>query len=179
MKFSDVLGGARLLELEPIGDERGFFARTWCTDEARGEGLVPQIEQCSVSFNRQRGTLRGLHYQREPFAEQRLVRVTRGAIWDVVVDIRPGSETFGQWFGVELTADNRKQLLVPEGFAHGFQTLVEDSEVLYMMSTPYHAELQAGIHHADPSLAIEWPLEISTISERDQELPHLEQGSSR
>jgi len=140
------LAGAYLIEPEPVSDERGFFARTWCWNEFADKGLNPNLVQCNISYNKARGTLRGMHYQTAPHAEAKLVRCTQGAIYDVIVDLRNDSSTFTQWFGAELTAQNRKALYVPEGFAHGFITLKDDTEMLYQMSEFFHAECAAGVH---------------------------------
>ncbi|NIM27742.1 MAG: dTDP-4-dehydrorhamnose 3,5-epimerase, partial [Gammaproteobacteria bacterium] len=153
MKFTRTeLEGVWLLDLETVDDDRGFFARTWCGQEFRQRGLSAQLAQCNLSYNRRRGTLRGLHYQAPPHEEAKLVRVTRGAIFDVAVDVRPHSQTALQWLSVELTADNRRSLYVAEGFAHGFQTLTDDTEVLYQMSTAYHPDSARGIRWNDPAL---------------------------
>jgi dTDP-4-dehydrorhamnose 3,5-epimerase len=167
------LTGAYLIELELLEDERGFFARSFCQSEFRAHGLDPVVAQCNVSFNRKRGTLRGLHYQAEPHVEAKLVRCTRGAVWDVIVDLRKGSLTVRQWHAAELTADNRRALYIPAGFAHGFQTLADDSEVLYQMSEFYHPESARGILWDDPALQINWPLSNPTVSERDRSYPPL------
>jgi dTDP-4-dehydrorhamnose 3,5-epimerase len=167
------LTGAYLIELELLEDERGFFARSFCQSEFRAHGLDPVVAQCNVSFNRKRGTLRGLHYQAEPHAEAKLVRCTRGAVWDVIVDLRKGSLTVRQWHAAELTADNRRALYIPAGFAHGFQTLADDTEVLYQMSEFYHPESARGILWDDPALQINWPLSNPTVSERDRSYPPL------
>lgn len=169
MKFEAVpLNGAYLIELERLEDERGFFARSFCQDEFRAHGLEPVIAQCNVSFNRKRGTLRGLHYQAEPHAEAKLVRCTRGAIWDVIVDLREGSATARKWYATELTADNQRALYIPKGFAHGFQALVDDTEVLYQMSEFYYPESARGVRWDDRALAINWPLPNPIVSKRDQ-----------
>jgi dTDP-4-dehydrorhamnose 3,5-epimerase len=165
------LSGAHLVELEPVADERGFFARTWCAEEFRTYGLNPTLAQCSISFNKRRGTLRGLHYQEEPHAEAKLVRCTAGAIQDVILDLRPASNSFGKWFAVELTSANRKMLYVPEGLAHGFQTLIDDTEVFYQISVNYHPESGRGVRWNDPLFGIEWPIQDPTISRRDQSFP--------
>lgn len=149
--------GALLIDLEPQADERGFFARSLCVEEFARHGLEGRMVQQSLSWNPRRGTLRGLHYQAAPHAEDKLVRVTRGAIFDVIVDLRPGSTTFGHWHGVELNADNRRQLYIPKGLAHGFQTLEDNSEVFYQMTVPFHSDAPRGIRWDDPSLAIAWP----------------------
>lgn len=165
------LAGVVLVEPNRISDERGFFARTFCARSFRDRGLDPAVAQCSVSFNRRRGTVRGMHYQADPHGEAKLVRCTRGAIHDVIVDVRPGSATRGRWYGIDLDADNRRGLFIPAGFAHGFQTLADDTEVFYQISTDYVAEAARGIRHDDPTLAIVWPLAVSVISERDHTLP--------
>lgn len=162
------LAGAYLIEPELISDERGFFARTYCRNEFADKGLNPNLVQCNISYNKAGGTLRGMHYQKAPYSEAKLVRCTRGGIYDVVIDLRPDSGTFTRWFGAELTADNRKALYVPEGFAHGFITLQDDTEVLYQMSEFFHAEYAAGVHWNDPAFSIQWPIEVKVISERDK-----------
>jgi dTDP-4-dehydrorhamnose 3,5-epimerase len=166
-----------IVELEEHVDERGSFARTWCRDEMAEAGLAAELAQCSVSKNRRAGTLRGLHYQRAPHDEAKLVRCTRGRIFDVAVDLRTGSATRGRWVGVELDPENGRALYVPEGCAHGFQTLVDDSDVSYMISVPYAPEASGGIRWDDPDLAIEWPRAAErTISGRDLALPSYAEG---
>jgi len=167
------LRGAFLIELEKHADERGFFARSFCQDEFRAHGLRPVIAQCNVSWNRKRGTLRGLHYQASPHEEAKVVRCTRGVVWDVIVDLRQSSPTRMRWHALELTAENHLALYVPEGFAHGFQTLSDDSEVLYQMSEFYHPELASGLRWDDPRLGIGWPLPHPMLSERDRSYPLL------
>ena len=168
MKFIETgFSGAWLIEPDFISDERGFFARTYCKNEFLDKGLNPNLVQCNISYNKVRGTLRGMHYQKAPHAEAKLVRCTQGGIYDVIVDLRSDSKTFVQWFGVELTAKNRKALYVPEGFAHGFLTLMEESEVLYQMSEFFHAECAAGIRWNDTKLAIDWPEDVTILSDRD------------
>lgn len=162
------LQGAYLIELELLKDERGFFARTWSAEEFSEHGLNPKIAQCNTSMNKQKGTLRGMHYQIAPHEEAKLVRCTAGAIYDVIVDLRPDSPTRSQWFGVELTSQNRQMVYVPPGFAHGFQTLVDETEVFYQVSEYYHQESARGVRWDDPAFGIEWPLEVSVISERDR-----------
>lgn len=164
------LKGAYIIDIEPILDERGFFARTWCRKEFGAHGLNPDLMQCNTSFNKKRGTLRGMHYQAAPYEEAKLVRCTMGAIYDVIIDIREMSETYLQWFACELTAENRKMLYVPEGFAHGFQTLVDNTEVLYQMSEFYHPDYARGIRWDDHAFAIEWPIEEKIISDNDKYL---------
>jgi dTDP-4-dehydrorhamnose 3,5-epimerase len=167
------LAGAFVVDPERIEDERGFFARTWCAREFEKHGLDPRLAQCNVSFNRRRGTLRGMHYQAEPHAEAKLVRCTRGAIHDVIVDLRPGSTTCRRWVAVELTAENRRMLYIPEGFAHGFQTLEDETEVFYQMSVPFHPAAARGVRHDDPALGIAWPLDVGVISQKDRGYPLL------
>jgi dTDP-4-dehydrorhamnose 3,5-epimerase len=166
---STKLKGAYVIEPERLEDDRGFFARTWCQKEFADYGLDPILVQCNVSFNKRKGTLRGMHFQLPPSAEAKLVRCTKGAIYDVIVDLQQKSETFLQWISVELTADNRKALYVPKGFAHGFQTLEDDSEVFYQMSEFYAPECATGFRWNDPQFKIVWPEEISIISKRDEE----------
>lgn len=162
------LEGAYVVELDRLEDERGFFARTFCAEEFRRAGLVPAVSQCSVSFNKRRGTLRGLHYQAAPHEETKLVRCTQGAVWDVIVDLREGSATRCRWHGVELSAENRRAFYIPTGFAHGFQTLREDSELLYMMDVPYHGPSARGVAWDDPAFGIQWPLAEPFMSDRDR-----------
>jgi len=168
MTFTETeLPGAFLLDIAPSADERGFFARSWCSDEAAAHGLNPRVVQCSISSNARKGTLRGLHYQAAPFPEAKLVRCIAGAIYDVIVDLRPGSATRGRYVGVELTAANHRALYVPEGFAHGFLTLMDGSEVFYQMSEFYHPETARGVRWNDPAFAIAWPAPPAIISPRD------------
>ncbi|MEZ6060314.1 MAG: dTDP-4-dehydrorhamnose 3,5-epimerase [Planctomycetaceae bacterium] len=165
--------GAWLLEPVRHADNRGWFARTWCHNEFQDHGLPTSFVQCSVSFNVLRGTLRGMHFQSAPHEEAKLVRCTRGVIFDVIVDIRPQSPVYGQWQAFELTADNGHAVYIPGGFAHGFQTLTDNSEVSYQMTEFYHPQSAAGFHHADSSVQIHWPCEVTRISEADQSLPLL------
>jgi len=167
------LDGAFVVEPEPVRDDRGFFARSFCQNEFRARGLDPAVAQCNISFNSRRGTLRGLHFQVKPHEEAKLVRCTRGAIWDVIVDLREVSPTRYQWFSVDLSADNHRALYVPPGFAHGFQTLVDDSEVLYLMSEFYHPESARGLRWDDPAFGISWPYADPVISSRDRSYPLL------
>lgn len=173
MKFTPtVLAGAYIIDVEPMEDERGFFARSWCADELRAHGLDPNLAQCSVSFNRKKGTLRGMHYQGAPHEETKVVRCTAGSIYDVIVDVRPESPTFKKWISVELSAENRRMIYVPTGFAHGFQSLVENTEVFYMVSEFYHPEYSRSVRWNDPQFAIEWPPEEHrVISTRDRDYP--------
>jgi len=172
MRFTSLLlRGAYLVELEPIHDERGFFARTWCPGEFGAQGLNATFVQTSISYNKCRGTLRGLHYQTKPHAEAKLVRCSAGAIYDVIVDLRPGSATYRQWLALELTAANHKMAYIPEGFAHGFQTLADESEVFYQISAPYVSECARGVRWDDPAFRIEWPIADPIISDRDRAFP--------
>lgn len=172
MLFSETkLPGAFVVDLERREDERGFFARAWCAQEFEARGLNPHLAQCNLSFNQRRGTVRGMHYQAAPFAEAKLVRCVRGALYDVIIDLRPASSTFKQWAAVELTAENRRALYVPEGLAHGFQTLADDTEVFYQMSEFYHPECARGVRWDEPEVGVEWPITEVVISERDQQLP--------
>lgn len=165
------LPGAVLIEIERREDERGFFARTFCEREFAAAGLPTRFPQSNVSFNRVRGTVRGMHFQRAPYDEPKLVRCTRGVIYDQIIDLRPDSPTFRRAFGAELSEDNRTALYVPPGFAHGFQTLQDRSEVLYMMGEFYVANAAAGVRWNDPAFDLSWPLPISVISERDLAYP--------
>ncbi len=175
------LPGAYLVEPQRHEDDRGFFARTWCVEEFKQHGLNPNLVQCNVSFNKKKGTLRGMHYQAAPHEEVKLVRCTRGALYDVIIDLRRDSTTFKQWFGVQLTAENRKALYIPEGFAHGFQTLEDETEVFYQMSEFYHSESARGLRYDDPAFGIEWAAPEITVSEKDDTNPKYEtsQGSVR
>lgn len=165
------IDGAYVIDLDKRQDERGFFARLWCEQEMRNCGLSTRIAQINTGFSPQAGTLRGLHYQLAPHAEVKLVRCTRGAVFDVIVDIRPGSPTFRQWMGLELTADNGRQLYVPEGCAHGYLTLVGDSELVYLTSQPYVPEAARGLRYDDPAFSIRWPREAGTVSAADRSWP--------
>ncbi len=162
------LPGAYVLEPERREDERGFFARTWCRQEFEARGLDARLVQCSVSFNRRRGTLRGLHFQAPPREEPKVVRCTRGSLFDVVVDLRPDSPTRFHWAGVTLTAENRLALYVPPGLAHGFQTLEDETEVFYQIGELYYPELARGVRWDDPAFGVAWPLPDPILSERDR-----------
>jgi len=163
------LRGAFLISPERIEDARGFFARAWCRREFEANGLNPEMVQANISYNRSMGTVRGMHYQRAPHEEVKLVRCTRGRMFDVIVDLRKDSETFGTWFGTELSEENRRFIYVPEGFAHGFQTLEDDCEIFYQHSVYYTPGFAAGLLWNDPSLAIDWPIKHTpVISEQDQ-----------
>jgi dTDP-4-dehydrorhamnose 3,5-epimerase len=165
------LQGVFEIRIEPLRDERGFFARSWCQTEFKAHGLNPALVQCNISFNGRKGTLRGMHYQLAPYAEAKLIRCTRGAIYDVIVDLRRESPTFKQWVSVVLTAEKRNMAYVPEDCAHGFLTLEDDTEVLYQMSQFFSAESARGVRWDDPAFQIAWPHEIAVISERDKNYP--------
>jgi dTDP-4-dehydrorhamnose 3,5-epimerase len=166
-----ILMGAYLIKAERLEDERGFFARVWCCREFEAHGLGTALAQCNVSFNVSRGTLRGMHYQVAPHEEAKLVRCTMGAIYDVIVDLRRGSPTYRRHFGEVLSAENRNMLYIPEGFAHGFITLEDRTEVFYQMSAFYDAESARGVRWDDPAFGIRWPAEVRVISERDRSYP--------
>ena len=169
MHFTETpLIGALVVELQPHKDDRGLFARTFCAREFRAQGLIETVVQCNTSWNTSKGTVRGLHYQLPPSSEAKLVRCTAGAVWDVIVDLRPASRTYLQHVGVELTAANQKALYIPEMFAHGFQTLEDGTEVFYQMSEFYAPELARGLRYDDPKLGIKWPLAVASISDKDQ-----------
>jgi dTDP-4-dehydrorhamnose 3,5-epimerase len=169
------LPGLFVVELERREDERGYFARAWCANEFAEHGLTNRVVQANVSRNPRVGTLRGMHFQREPHAEAKLVRCTQGAIYDVAVDLRPGSETFKQWLGVELTAENGRALFVPEGFAHGYQTLTADSEVFYQVSEFYTPSAEGGVRWNDPAFGIGWPdPDNAFLSDKDRSWPDFE-----
>ena len=165
------LSGAFVIEPERIEDPRGFFARTFCAREFEAHGLNVGIAQTNLSYNPRRGTLRGMHYQRAPFAETKLIRCTRGAIHDVIIDLRPGLPTFKAHFGIRLDAENRTMLYVPEGFAHGFLTLSEGTEVSYQISQFYNPEHGTGVRWDDPAFGIAWPEAVTVIAERDRIYP--------
>ena len=169
MKFTTTpIPGVWLVEMERSEDDRGWFARSWCAKEFEAHGLNPRLVQCNVSFNKKKDALRGMHWQAAPHAEAKLVRCTSGAIYDVALDLRPDSPTFRKWFAAELTADNGRSLYIPEGCAHGFQTLTDDAEVFYQMSESYHPESARGARWNDPAFGIQWPLPEPLISDRDQ-----------
>jgi dTDP-4-dehydrorhamnose 3,5-epimerase len=161
------LKGAFLIELDKFEDERGFFALSWSAEDFAARGLDSRLVECNVSFNRKTGTLRGMHYQQFPHGQVKIVRCTRGAIYDVIIDLRPASPTFKHWVSTELTADNHLALYVPTEFAHGFQTLEDNSEVLYQMSGPYVPDSGRGIRWNDPAIGIEWPMPVELINSRD------------
>lgn len=176
MIFSETeLAGAYTIELERHEDDRGFFARSFCEQEFADHGLVRHWAQSNVSFNEKRGTMRGMHWQIAPHQEVKLVRCTRGRVFDVIVDVRAGSETCGQWVGVELSEANRRMLYIPGGFAHGFLTTADKTEVFYEMSSPHVPEAARGFCWNDPQVAIAWPEAVTVISDRDAEYPTLDQ----
>jgi dTDP-4-dehydrorhamnose 3,5-epimerase len=172
VRFEELaLKGAYLVKIEPAADERGFFARTFCEDEFAARRLITGLSQASISFNGRRGTVRGMHFSVVPYAETKLVRCTAGAIHDVIVDLRPDSATYRDTIGIELSAGNRQALYIPTGFAHGFQTLKDETEVLYLIDTPYVVSAARGIRWNDPAIKIDWPEPITMISERDRQFP--------
>ncbi|MBZ0154772.1 MAG: dTDP-4-dehydrorhamnose 3,5-epimerase [Alphaproteobacteria bacterium] len=168
------LKGAFIIEPERIRDERGYFARTWCRREFESRGLNPRLVQCNISYTRSRGTLRGMHYQEEPYGEAKLVRCIRGELYDVIIDLRPGSPTYREWLPVTLAEGNGRMLYIPEGFAHGFLTLQDNTEVFYQMSEFYRPEYARGVRWDDPAFGIRWPVEVKAISERDACYPDYE-----
>ena len=172
------LEDAWLIDIEPREDERGFFGRIWCRQELAAQGLDTEIAQESLSFNRHRGTVRGLHFQRPPHEEIKIVRCTRGGIFDVIVDLRPRSPTYLRWQGFELTAENHKALYVPKGFAHGFQTLVDDAEIVYQISEFYAPNSAGGHRYDDAAFGVAWPLPVTMISERDLSWPAFNAATS-
>ncbi len=172
MIFHDTpLEGAYVIDPELREDDRGFFARTWCVQEFEEKGLNTNLVQCNISFNKRMGTLRGMHFQAAPYEEAKLVRCTMGSLFDVVIDLRPASETHLQWFGVELSAENRRMLFIPQGLAHGFQTLEDNTEVFYQMSEFYHPECARGVRWNDPLFSISWPFPAPILSDRDASYP--------
>lgn len=175
MQFIETkLKGAYIIDLEPRSDSRGFFARTFCQQEFEAHGLNPNVVQCNLSFNTKKGTLRGLHYQRPPATEAKLIRCIRGAIYDVIVDMRPESPTYLQHVGVELSAENHRAFYIPDLFAHGYQALTDGAEALYQVSEFYTPGVEGGLRYDDPVLGIDWPLPATEVSEKDQSWPLLE-----
>lgn len=172
MRFEAIsLDGAWLVHPEPMQDDRGFFVRTFCVNEFRDRGLETGFPQHSVSCSFRKGTVRGMHFQRSPHGEVKLVRCLSGSIWDVIIDIRPESPTFRQWRGFELSADNGLQLYIPKGFAHGFQTLSDDTRVNYLISEFYAPTAASGVRYNDPAFDVAWPLPVTTIAEKDLQWP--------
>lgn len=168
------LKDVHLVDLDKRGDERGFFARLFCTEEFGQAGLNREFQQINTSLSAKRGTLRGMHYQLMPSGEVKVVRCIRGALWDVVIDLRPDSPTFRQWFGAELSAENRTMLYVPRGFAHGFVTLTDDAEAVYLVSDPYAPTLERGLRWNDPAIGIRWPVEPIEVSPKDSSWPDFD-----
>lgn len=168
-----ILPGVFIIEPEPIPDHRGFFARVFCREKFQQLGLSSDLDQCSVSFNKRQGTLRGMHYQMDPFGEVKIIRCTMGAIFDVILDLREDSPTFKQWIGIELSSKNRKMLYVPEGLAHGFQTLEDETEVFYQMKGAFVPSAARGVKWNDPSFSIAWPIPVEVISEKDMQYPEF------
>jgi dTDP-4-dehydrorhamnose 3,5-epimerase len=172
------LTGLYLVEVEPFSDDRGFFARSFCAREFQAHGLESTVAQGNISFNKKAGTLRGLHFQAPPHEEDKLVRCTRGSIYDVAIDVRPNSRTYLNWFAAELTSENQRMMFIPRGFAHGFQTLVDESEVFYLMSEFYHPDSGRGLRWDDPAIGITWPLADPIISDKDRSYPPISNRSS-
>ncbi|MCV0400961.1 MAG: dTDP-4-dehydrorhamnose 3,5-epimerase [Nitrosopumilus sp.] len=169
MKFKELsLKGVYLIELEKIEDERGFFSRSWDKKIFENKGLNSNLSQCNISFNKNKGTVRGMHFQKKPYEEAKIIRCTKGRVFEVMIDIRINSPTFHKWISVELCEDKYEILYVPEGFALGFQTLSENTELYYQMSEYYHPEKSGGIRWNDPKIQIKWPLDCSTISKKDE-----------
>ena len=170
--------GAWIIDITPIRDQRGFFAMTWLPGELAERGMNPALAQCNLAFNARKGTLRGMHFQKAPHAQAKIVRATRGALLDVIVDLREDSPTFRQWDAVELTADNRRMFYMPEGIAHGYITLVDDTEAYYHASSAWVPASESGVRWDDPAFAIEWPFEPSIISDRDRQWPLFSGGGT-
>lgn len=168
MKFTETkLAGAYIIDLNKIEDDRGFFARTFCTQELEDHNLISDVKQANMSWNEKSGTMRGMHYQVDPYQETKLVRCVRGALYDVIIDLRADSPTYGEWVGVELTADNHRALFVPRDFAHGFVTLEDNTDAFYMVSQSYVPNAESGIRWNDPKFAIDWPIQPTLVSEKD------------
>jgi dTDP-4-dehydrorhamnose 3,5-epimerase len=168
------LAGAFVVDLDRKQDERGFFARAFCAKEFEQWGLRPQIVQANLSFSAKKGTIRGLHYQLPPASEPKFIRCIRGAIWDVIVDLRPESPTYLQHFGVELSADNRRAVYIPDMFAHGNQSLTDDAEMFYFVGEYYTPKCEQGLRYDDPAVAIQWPVPVTVVSEKDQQWPRFQ-----
>ena len=176
MKFTEInLKGAFVIELEKREDERGFFARTWDVNEFEANGIYRIPIQASISFSSKKGTIRGIHYQVAPYEESKLIRCVRGAIYDVVIDLRPKSPTYKKWFGIELNEDNKLMLFLPEGFAHGFLTLEDNTEVTYQVSAFYSFESERVIRYNDPTFNIKWPIDVTIISKKDKNYPDFKE----
>jgi len=175
MRFHErEIPGVFVIEPEIIADDRGFFACSWLPAEFEEHGLNARLLQCNISFNKARGTLRGMHFQNKPHQEVKLVRCTRGAIYDVAIDLRPDSPTRYRWVATELTSDNHSMLYIPEGFAHGYQTLTDCTEIFYQISEQYHPQSASGVRWDDPAFKIKWPLPVTVIAERDASYPLLD-----
>lgn len=168
------LKGAFIIDLEKREDERGFFARTWCANEMKVHGQKSCVAQANMSYSYKKGTLRGMHYQKEPYKESKMIQCIRGAVYDVIIDLRPDSPTFKQWIGTELTAYNYRMLYVPEDFAHGFITLEDNTEVAYMVSQFYAPGFEAGVRYDDPAFGIQWPMNVQVISQKDANWPNFQ-----
>jgi len=162
------LNGAYVIEIKKLEDARGFFSRVWCKNEFEAHGLIPDIVQINTSLSKKKGTLRGMHYQVEPNQESKIIRCTKGSIYDVIIDLRPKSPTYKKWLGIELTAENYKMLYVPEDFAHGFQTLEDDTEVVYQVSQFYSPQSEQGVRYNDPAFGIRWPIDVQVITDKDK-----------
>ncbi len=176
MRFTEtLLKGAFVIDLEKREDERGFFARAWCHKEFEAHGIYRLPVQANMSYNKKRGTIRGMHYQTTPNQESKLIRCINGAIYDVIIDLRKDSPTYKQWFGIELNAENRTMLFVPEDFAHGFLALKDHSEVMYQVSAYYNFESERTIRYDDPTFSIKWPIEVSVVSEKDIKTPNFKE----
>lgn len=174
MKFNEtILKGAFVIEVDKLIDDRGFFGRLWCERESEQYNLNTNIVQSNVSFSKKKGTLRGMHFQKHPYQETKLVRCTKGAVYDVIIDLRPNSSTYKKWVGVELTEHNQKMIYVPENFAHGFITLEDDTEVYYLVTQFYNKDAESGLRWNDPTFEIEWPLTVTEISEKDSNHPNF------
>lgn len=172
MKFTETgLPGVFVIDVEPFSDERGFLAVGFSRDEFARHGLDPNVVQCNITYNLKKGTLRGMHYQVKPHEQPKLVRCVRGAIFDVAIDLRSGSPAFKKWVGYDLTADNRRMLYIPAGFAHGFATLADDTEVIYQMAEIYDPAAARGVRWNDPAFAVKWPVEVGIVNERDAGYP--------
>lgn len=174
MQFTQTrLNGAYIIDIEPINDDRGFFARSWCEKEFSEKDLPYRIAQCNISYNKEKGTLRGLHFQGHPFEEDKIIRCINGSLFDVIVDIRPNSKTYLEWFGIELSSENKRSMFIPKGFAHGFQTLDDETEVLYQISEFYKPSHSMGIKFDDPKIGVVWPLSSPIISEKDRSYAYI------
>jgi dTDP-4-dehydrorhamnose 3,5-epimerase len=178
MKFTPTeIADVFVVELEKREDDRGFFARGFCQREFEEHGMVSQVVQANISYNKYKGTLRGMHYQVSPYEETKFLRCTKGAVYDVIIDMRPESLSYMKWFGVELTDKNYKMLYVPRNFAHGFQTLEDETEVMYLVSEFYAPQSERGVRFDDPAFNIQWPLEVAQISEKDAAWPNYQDAN--